>query len=90
MFDGLNSLVNNLTKIVKEFKLKSPYGESREVIFCATGGFKAELAITNLVGLLFGIKVYYLHELFKDTVIIPPLPLKVDPEFWEQNKKFLK
>lgn len=90
MYDGLNSLVNNLTKIVREYKQKGQFGEAREVIFCATGGFKAELAITNLVGLLFGVKVYYLHELFKDTVIIPPLPLKVDPEFWEQNKEFLR
>ncbi len=84
MIYGLNSLVNNLIKIVKEFKKRG------EVIFCATGGYKAELALANLVGLLFRVKVYYLHELFNDTVIIPPLPLVVDPEFWERNKEFLK
>lgn len=84
MVDGLNSLVNNLVKIAKEYK------ERGDVVFCVTGGYKAELALANLVGLLYKVKVYYLHELFKDTVVIPPLPLVVDSKFWQYNKEFLE
>jgi len=86
---GLNSFVSTLTKIVQEYRERR-YGERREIIFCATAGFKAELALANLVGQVFGVSVYYLHELFKDTVVIPPLPLKPDPEFWNRYGDFLE
>ena len=72
---GLKNLVsvtlNEVTK-AKTLKLKP--------VFCATGGFKAEIAFLNLLGALLGIEVYYIHELHSELVLLPQLPLTWDTE----------
>ena len=52
---GLRSLVSTLIKLVRE------YNASGEVSINATGGFKAEMAYANLIGLLFNVPVF-LHS----------------------------
>ncbi|MBI2566863.1 MAG: putative CRISPR-associated protein [Candidatus Schekmanbacteria bacterium] len=51
---------------------------AEEPVFCATGGFKAEIAFLNLLGALLGVEVYYLHEMFRKIVCLPRLPLAWD------------
>lgn len=45
----------------------------------ATGGFKAEIAIANLVGTLLGVPVHYIYEHFDPLVTLEPLPITLDP-----------
>lgn len=46
-----------------------------EGLFCATGGFKAEIAYLTLVGALLGVEVVYLHETHQQLIRLPKLPL---------------
>jgi putative CRISPR-associated protein (TIGR02619 family) len=50
------------------------------VAIAATGGFKAEIAIANLVGALLGAPVHYLYEAFERPVTLEPLPIALNPE----------
>jgi putative CRISPR-associated protein (TIGR02619 family) len=70
---GLRSLVGTLTELIEEAQ-----EEDREVSINATGGFKAEIAFATLVGLLFDVPVYYIHERFRDIVEMPVLPIDWD------------
>ncbi len=70
---GLRSLVATLIKQIREAK-----AEGRSVAINATGGFKAEIAYATLVGLLFDVPVYYIHEAFRDIIEMPPIPISWD------------
>jgi len=70
---GLRSLVHTLCKQIQEEKR-----QGREVLVNATGGFKAEIAYATLVGLLFDVPVYYIHEAFSDIIEMPPTPISWD------------
>lgn len=76
---GLLSLVNELSERVFYHAR-----EGRKVIINATGGFKAEAAYATLVGLINRCEVYYIHEKFQEIVNLPPLPIKIDEEFWRK------
>ena len=69
---GLRSFVSTLINLVREHK------KSGEVLINATGGFKAEMAYANLIGLLFNVPVFYIHELFKDIIEMPAPPIGWD------------
>ncbi len=60
----------------------------REVIINATGGFKAEIAYATLVGLLFDVPVYYIHEAFKDIIAMPPTPIAWDMRLIDEHEEF--
>jgi len=82
---GLRSLVGSLVDLIrKERKL------GREVAINATGGFKAEIAYATLVGLLFDIPVYYIHEVFQDIIEMPPTPIGWDYTLLFDNEDFLE
>jgi putative CRISPR-associated protein (TIGR02619 family) len=70
---GLRSLVATLIDQIQRQR-----AEGREVIINATGGFKAEIAYATLVGLLFDVPVYYIHEVFPDIIEMPPTPINWD------------
>lgn len=72
-FRGLRSLVSKLVEILLAAKKR---GET--VYINATGGFKAEVAYATLVGVLFDVRVYYIHEAFQDIIEMPPVPLDWD------------
>lgn len=57
-------------------------------IFCATGGFKAEIAFLNLLGALLNIEVYYIHELHREEVQLPRLPLTWNTDYVLQHQEF--
>ncbi len=59
-------------------------------LFCATGGFKAEIAFLNLMGALLGIEVVYIHELHRELVRLPRLPLTWDAEFVARHNDFFR
>ncbi|MCX7624862.1 MAG: putative CRISPR-associated protein [Candidatus Sumerlaeaceae bacterium] len=73
--------VNTVTEAAKE---------GATVIIAATGGFKAEIAFLNLLGALCGIEVVYLHELHRNVVRLPQLPLSWDANFVAQNLEFFQ
>lgn len=70
---GLRSLVSTLVETIRKER-----GAGREVLVNATGGFKAEIAYATLVGLLFDVPVYYIHEAFREIVELPPTPISWD------------
>jgi putative CRISPR-associated protein (TIGR02619 family) len=57
-------------------------------VFCATGGFKAEIAFLNLLGALLDIEIYYIHEQFREIVRLPRLPLAWDAECVVRHQDF--
>ncbi len=59
-----------------------------EPVFCATGGFKAEIAFLNLLGALLAVEVYYIHEQFREIIRLPRLPLAWDAECVANNRDF--
>jgi len=67
---GLINLVNTLCDLIKEYK--------SNVIINATGGYKAEIAYATLIGILFKVSVFYIHEDFKGIVELPLLPINFD------------
>lgn len=80
---GLRSLVATLVElIVTERK------SHRKVLINATGGFKAESAYATLVGLVFNVPVYYIHEAFQDIIKMPFIPLSWDYSIIADHAEF--
>ncbi len=82
---GLKALVDIAIRKVHE---ASAHGMTP--LFCATGGFKAEIAFLNLMGALLGIEVVYIHELHRELVRLPRLPLTWDAEFVARHEDFFR
>lgn len=82
---GLKSLVDLVIKHVRQGA-----GKGQVPVLCATGGFKAEIAFLNLMGALLEIEVFYIHELHRQLVRLPRLPLSWDAAFVEKNLDFFK
>lgn len=80
---GLRSLVGTAFGIIRR-------PDAGQVEICATGGFKAELAYLNLVGLLSGCPVHYIHERFRSLVTLPALPTAWDMAPVEQSIEFFE
>jgi putative CRISPR-associated protein (TIGR02619 family) len=82
---GLKSLVNEAIRAIKKAR------DQRQIpILCATGGFKAEIAFLNLVGALLGAEVVYMHELHRELVRLPQLPLTWDTDFVTAHQHFFE
>jgi hypothetical protein len=60
------------------------------VLINATGGFKAEIAYATLVGLLFDVPVYYIHEAFRDIIEMPPTPISWDYSLLATYEEFFE
>lgn len=82
---GLKALVDRAITAVREGR-----AARREVVFCATGGFKAEIAFLNLLGALLEIEVVYLHEQHRALVRLPRLPLVWDAELVRRHARFFE
>ena len=63
---GLKVLVQEAIEAVKQARQ-----QALDPVFCATGGFKAEIAFLNLLGALLEVDVYYIHEKFREIVRLP-------------------
>jgi len=82
---GLRSLVATLISLIRKER-----AGGREVLVNATGGFKAEIAYATLVGLLFDVPVYYIHEAFQDIIQMPPTPIGWDYTLLADHEKFFE
>jgi putative CRISPR-associated protein (TIGR02619 family) len=82
---GLRSLVATLVELIRFEKR-----QGREVVVNATGGFKAEIAYATLVGLLFDVPVYYIHEAFHDIIEMPPTPVSWDYSLLAEHEEFFE
>jgi putative CRISPR-associated protein (TIGR02619 family) len=82
---GLKALINVTLRLVR-----SGRDHGRQPLFCATGGFKAEIAFLNLLGALLEIEVVYIHELHRELVRLPRLPLAWDAEFVSRHEDFFR
>ncbi|MEB3358521.1 MAG: putative CRISPR-associated protein [Synechococcales bacterium] len=72
---GLSRLVRVLAETIRAHR------PSSDVIIAATGGFKAEIAIANLVGTLLGVPVCYIYEQFEQLITIEPIPIALEPDW---------
>ena len=82
---GLKALVDQAIIAVRYAREKS-----LEPVFCATGGFKAEIAFLNLMGALLEVEVYYIHEQFREIVRLPRLPLAWNADLVLQRSDFFE
>lgn len=82
---GLKVLVEEVIAAVGRARSRS-----LEPVFCATGGFKAEIAFLNLIGALLAVEVYYIHEQFRQIVRLPRLPLAWDADWMLQRRRFFE
>ncbi|MEN3185045.1 MAG: putative CRISPR-associated protein [Atribacterota bacterium] len=83
---GLRSLVGKLADLIERERTI----HKREVIINATGGFKAEGVYATLVGLLFNVPVWYIHEMFQEVVKMPVLPVDWNYAVIAEHEDFLR
>lgn len=82
---GLKVLVQEAIQAVNQARK-----QGLDPVFCATGGFKAEIAFLNLLGALLEVEVYYIHEKFREIVRLPRLPLDWNTEWVLQRQDFFE
>ena len=82
---GLKVLVQEAIKAINQAR-----EQALAPVFCATGGFKAEIAFLNLLGALLEVEVYYIHEQFREIVRLPRLPLDWNTEWVLQRQDFFE
>lgn len=82
---GLRQLVRLLADAVRTARR-----QNKEALFNATGGFKAEIAYSTVLGLLLGVPVCYIHEKFGDIVEMPASPVSWDYELFTWNVEFFE
>ncbi len=70
---GLRNLVSALTRLTNDERPHTP-------VFVVSGGFKAQVALTAVVGQALGVPVAYRFEAFPETIWLPPLPVRLDRE----------
>ncbi len=81
--DTFNRGLGQLVRVLAE-EIRSGH-TSGEVAIAATGGFKAEIAIANLIGALLGAPVYYIYEQFKQLIKLEPLPISLAPDWLREG-----
>lgn len=74
-----NRGLRQLARVVGE-EIKSARA-SGTVELAATGGFKAEIAVANLVGALSDTPVHYIYEQFTSLITIDPIPVTLRPDW---------
>lgn len=82
---GLRSLVSKLVEVIQEIRKGG-----RKPLINATGGFKAEAAYATLVGILFDVPVYYIHEAFHKIVEMPAIPIDWDYSLLAEYEEFFE
>ncbi|MHC1592428.1 MAG: putative CRISPR-associated protein [Candidatus Helarchaeales archaeon] len=83
--NGLIEYSNALISIIT-----SALVENEKVKLLVTGGFKAQVVYSALIAMLFGVPSVYMHESFSNAFILPPLPLKLDKQFWSLHRSHLE
>lgn len=82
---GIRNYIDKATKIIEDNRY------SYKLILNITGGFKAVVPYTTLLGMLFQIPVFYVFEDTQSLIELPPLPLEYNFKIIEELKdKFYK
>jgi len=76
---GLANLVSCMSMLIKSAKEKGMMVEVN-----ATGGFKPQSIYATIIGSLFEVDVYYLHEDSQENLKLPPLPIDHDAMSWAE------
>jgi putative CRISPR-associated protein (TIGR02619 family) len=76
---AFNRGLRRLVRLLAE-EIRSGQGGG-EAALAATGGFKAEIAVANLVGASLGAPVYYIYEQFEELIYLEPLPIELAPDW---------
>lgn len=79
---GIRNLVDEIANIVNS--VPSKYN----VAVCTVGGYTAEIFTVSLMAQILGIKSYFMFREFEDVTEIPPLPIKIDYNYYLENKDF--
>ncbi len=69
--EGLNNFVEEVIRIYERYR-------GYEVILNTTGGFKAVVPYTTLLGLVFGLSTYYIFERSNQLIKLPAAPINFD------------
>jgi len=81
--EGLFNLLSLFSKVIRSKKK-----EGAKVYINATGGFKPESAMAVMSAFLFGADAaYYIHEAFRDIVVLYPFPMRLDYDLLRELKK---
>lgn len=80
---GLRELVNTLIE-----QINKAQREKQEVILNATGGFKAQIAYTTMVGMIFQVPVKYIYQNFQRPITFPALPVTWNTDLLLQHQNF--
>ena len=79
---GLRNLVEEVGDIVEQV------GNKYNIAVCTVGGYTAEIFMVSLMAQILGIKSYFMFREFEDVTEIPPLPIKIDYNYYLENKEF--
>jgi len=74
--DFKNHGLRNLVRLMGEAIQHA--GGPEFVAIDATGGYKAQIAVAVVLGQALGVRVFYKHERFNETIDFPPLPVALD------------
>lgn len=69
--EGLNNFVEEVIRIYERYR-------GYEIILNTTGGFKAVVPYTTLLGLVFGLSTYYIFERSNQLIKLPAAPIDFD------------
>lgn len=80
---------NLIEYIIKQIEYDEVTGNfySGNLILNITGGFKAVVPYLTLMGNIYEIPVYYIFEDTDELIILPPVPVNYDEEFFDKYKK---
>ena len=81
--DQFNQALASLARIICDEVRKAERHGWAEIV--ATGGYKAETAVANLIGALLEIPVHYIHESFKEIVTFKPLPVSFNLTWLQED-----
>ncbi len=80
--EGIKNFIDRLTSIIDNPNYR--YGS--EMILNITGGFKAVIPYTTILGMMKFIKVVYIFEDTQGLLELPPLPITYNKDFLQQHK----
>lgn len=80
---GIKNYIEEVTKIINKPNNRNNY----EIILNATGGFKAIVPYTTLLGMIFSIPIIYIFEETENIIKLPPVPLKYDYELFSKYRE---
>ncbi|MEN6347743.1 MAG: hypothetical protein ABFE16_20800 [Armatimonadia bacterium] len=79
---GLRALVKAAARCLMEARRRDP---QVQCVINATGGYKAQISLTGLLGQALKVPVVYLFEQFAQCIELPPMPVDFDRSLWIEN-----